>query len=57
MLSAIQSVDRKLIEVGRVLRLSPPDRAADHLAAVMPVWIASLRSGLASGSCSWSRPN
>jgi len=50
MLSAIQSVDRKLIEVGRVfgltsigimLRITWP--------AVLPTWIASLRSGLGLG--------
>jgi sulfonate transport system permease protein len=50
MLSAIQSVDRKLVEVGRVfgfsdigimLRITWP--------AVMPTWIASLRSGLGLG--------
>jgi sulfonate transport system permease protein len=50
MLSAIQSVDRKLVEVGRVfgfarvgimLRITWP--------AVLPTWIASLRSGLGLG--------
>ena len=50
MLSAIQSVDRKLMEVGRVfgfsglgimLRITWP--------AVLPIWIASLRSGLGLG--------
>ncbi|HET7882117.1 MAG TPA: ABC transporter permease [Acetobacteraceae bacterium] len=50
MLSAIQGVDRKLIEVGRVfgfsslsimLRITWP--------AVLPTWIASLRSGLGLG--------
>ena len=48
--SAIQSVDRKLIEVGRVFGLS---RAGIALRitwpAVMPVWIASLRTGLGLG--------
>jgi sulfonate transport system permease protein len=50
MLSAIQGVDRKLVEVGRVfgfaglgivLRITWP--------AVLPTWIASLRSGLGLG--------
>jgi sulfonate transport system permease protein len=50
MLSAIQSVDRKLMEVGGVfgfsglgimLRITWP--------AVLPIWIASLRSGLGLG--------
>jgi sulfonate transport system permease protein len=49
-LSAIQSVDRKLIEVGRVFGLS---RAGIALRitwpAVMPAWIASLRTGLGLG--------
>ncbi len=49
-LSAIQSVDRKLVEVGRVfglsrigilLRITSP--------AVLPAWIAALRSGLGLG--------
>jgi sulfonate transport system permease protein len=49
-LTAIQSVDRKLVEVGRVfglsrfgimLRITGP--------AVIPTWIASLRSGLGLG--------
>ena len=50
MLTAIQSVDRKLIEVGKVFGLS---RAGIALRitwpAVLPVWIASLRSGLSLG--------
>ena len=49
-LSAIQSVDRKLIEVGRVFGYS---RISIMLRiiwpAVLPVWIASLRSGLGLG--------
>jgi sulfonate transport system permease protein len=50
MLSAIQSVDRKLIEVGRVFGLSPTGVALRITwPAVMPVWIASLRSGLGLG--------
>jgi sulfonate transport system permease protein len=50
MLTAIQSVDRKLIEVGRVFGLSPLGIALRITwPAVMPVWIASLRSGLGLG--------
>jgi sulfonate transport system permease protein len=50
MLSAIQSVDRKLIEVGRVFGLTPIGIALRITwPAVMPVWIASLRSGLGLG--------
>jgi sulfonate transport system permease protein len=50
MLTAIQSVDRKLIEVGRVFGLSPAGIALRITwPAVMPVWIASLRSGLGLG--------
>lgn len=49
-MGAILSVDRKLIEVGRVFRLS---RAAMTrrvlLPAVLPAWIVSLRSGLGLG--------
>jgi len=49
-LSAIQSVDRKLIEVGRVFGLSPTGIAMRITwPAVMPVWIASLRTGLGLG--------
>lgn len=50
MLTAIQSVDRKLIEVGRVFGLSPAGIAL-RIAwpAVLPVWIAALRSGLGLG--------
>jgi sulfonate transport system permease protein len=50
MLTAIQSVDRKLVEVGRVFGLS---RFGIMLRitwpAVIPMWIASLRSGLGLG--------
>jgi sulfonate transport system permease protein len=50
MLTAIQSVDRKLIEVGRVFGLSPSGIALRITwPAVMPIWIASLRSGLGLG--------
>ena len=49
-LSAIQSVDRKLIEVGRVFGLSRTGIALRITwPAVMPVWIASLRTGLGLG--------
>jgi sulfonate transport system permease protein len=50
MLTAIQTVDRKLIEVGRVFGLSPLGIALRITwPAVMPIWIASLRSGLGLG--------
>jgi sulfonate transport system permease protein len=50
MLTAIQSVDRKLIEVGRVFGLSSLGIALRITwPAVMPIWIASLRSGLGLG--------
>jgi sulfonate transport system permease protein len=50
MLTAIQSVDRKLIEVGRVFGLSSMGIALRITwPAVMPIWIASLRSGLGLG--------
>jgi sulfonate transport system permease protein len=49
-LSAIQDVDRKLIEVGRVFGLSPAGIVwRITLPAILPVWIASLRSGLGLG--------
>jgi sulfonate transport system permease protein len=49
-LTAIQSVDRKLIEVGRVFGLSSFGIALRITwPAVLPVWIASLRSGLGLG--------
>lgn len=49
-LSAIQGVDRKLIEVGRVFGLSTVGIAL-HITwpAVLPTWIASLRSGVGLG--------
>lgn len=48
--SAIQSVDRKLIEVGRVFGLSRTGIALRITwPAVMPIWIASLRTGLGLG--------
>jgi sulfonate transport system permease protein len=50
MLSAIQDVDRKLVEVGRVFGLSDAGIALRITwPAVLPVWIASLRSGLGLG--------
>ncbi len=49
-LSAIQSVDRKLIEVGRVFGLSATGIALRITwPAVMPAWVAALRSGLGLG--------
>ncbi len=50
MLTAIQSVDRKLIEVGRVFGLSSTGIALRITwPAVLPIWIAALRSGLGLG--------
>ena len=47
---AIMSVDRKLVEVGRVFRLSRPALALRVLLpAVLPAWVISLRSGLGLG--------
>lgn len=49
-LSAIQDVDRKLMEVGRVFGLSPFGLVLRIiLPAIMPTWIAALRSGLGLG--------
>jgi sulfonate transport system permease protein len=49
-LTAIQSVDRKLVEVGRVFGLSPAGIALRITwPAVLPAWIAALRSGLGLG--------
>jgi sulfonate transport system permease protein len=50
MLTAIQSVDRKLVEVGRVFGLSDIGIMLRIIwPAVVPIWIASLRSGLGLG--------
>jgi len=47
---AIQSVDRKLVEVGRVFRLSRLALARRVLLpAVLPEWVTALRSGLGLG--------
>ncbi len=47
---AIMSVDRKLVEVGRVFRLSRFALAwRVLLPAVLPEWVISLRSGLGLG--------
>ena len=49
-LSAIQGVDRKLVEVGRVFGLTPMGIALRITGpAVMPAWIAALRTGLGLG--------
>lgn len=49
-LSAIQDVDRKLVEVGRVFGLSSMGIVRRiTLPAIMPVWIAAIRSGLGLG--------
>jgi sulfonate transport system permease protein len=50
MLSAIQGVDRKLVEVGRVFGFSNIGIMLRIIwPAVLPTWIASLRSGLGLG--------
>lgn len=49
-LSAIQDVDRKLLEVGRVFGLSPLGQVRRIiLPAILPTWVAALRSGLGLG--------
>jgi sulfonate transport system permease protein len=48
--SAIEGVDRKLIEVGRVFRLTPLAMVRRvMLPAVLPTWLMSLRAGLGLG--------
>ena len=47
---AIEGIDRKLIEVGRVFRLSPAAMVRRvMLPAVLPSWVISVRSGLGQG--------
>ena len=49
-LGAIQAVDRKIVEVGRVFGFSGPGiMLRITWPAVLPTWIASLRSGLGLG--------
>jgi sulfonate transport system permease protein len=49
-MGAIQSVDRKLVEVGRAFRLSPIAMVRRILLpAVLPAYVLSLRSGLGLG--------
>jgi sulfonate transport system permease protein len=48
--AAILSIDRKIIEVGRVFRLSKPAMVRRVLLpAILPDWITALRSGLGLG--------
>ncbi len=48
--SAIQDVDRKLLEVGRVFGLSAMGQIRRIvLPAILPTWVAALRSGLGLG--------
>jgi sulfonate transport system permease protein len=50
LMGAIQSVDRKLVEVGRAFRLSDVDMVRRILLpAVLPAYVISLRSGLGLG--------
>ena len=49
-MGAIESIDRKLVEVGRVFRLSRPAMIGRVLLpAVLPHWVIALRSGLGLG--------
>jgi len=50
LMGAIQSVDRKLVEVGRAFRLSDFEMVRRILLpAVLPAYVISLRSGLGLG--------
>jgi len=50
LMGAIQSVDRKLVEVGRAFRLSDSEMVRRILLpAVLPAYVISLRSGLGLG--------
>jgi sulfonate transport system permease protein len=50
LMGAIQSVDRKLVEVGRAFRLSDTEMVGRiMLPAVLPAYVISLRSGLGLG--------
>ena len=50
LMGAIQSVDRKLVEVGRAFRLSDAEMVRRILLpAVLPAYVISLRSGLGLG--------
>jgi sulfonate transport system permease protein len=49
-MAAIGSVDRKLIEVGRIFRLSPLALTRRVLLpAILPAWVVALRTGLGLG--------
>jgi sulfonate transport system permease protein len=49
-LGAIQSVDRKTVEVGRIFRLSTPQLVRRILLpAILPAYVVSLRQGLGLG--------
>jgi sulfonate transport system permease protein len=49
-MAAIQSIDRKIVEVGRVFRLSRLEMARRVLLpAILPDWFTALRSGLGLG--------
>ncbi|GAA0284280.1 ABC transporter permease [Rhodovulum strictum] len=50
LMAAIRSVDRKIVEVGRIYRLSGPEMVwRILLPAVLPAYVTSLRSGLGLG--------
>jgi len=49
-MGAVMSVDRKIVEVGRIFRLSGPDMIRRILLpAVLPAYVVALRSGLGLG--------
>ena len=58
-MGAVLSVDRKIVEVGRVFRLSGTADGAAHPAARRAAGLCDRAALRASGSagCSWSRPN
>lgn len=48
--AAIRSVDRKIVEVGRIFRLSPPRMLLRILLpAILPAYVTALRAGLGLG--------
>ena len=50
LMDAIRSVDRKIIEVGQVFRLSGPDLVRRiFLPAIFPAYVTALRLGLGLG--------
>jgi ABC-type nitrate/sulfonate/bicarbonate transport system permease component len=57
-MAAVMSVDRKIVEVGRVFRLSGLAMVRRILLpAVMPSYVIALRADWDWAGCSWSRPS